>query len=147
MVVTDQDYLAVEVKTSYAIGQRGGAMSVSEARTFVEHSVREASNGFKRQLEKGRPGVLVIGGSHIDSGTFSALGDAAAHVLAHGRPRRQLLAIVISQTRFAAPAVKRRRVLVGLEHGTRITTNPRYGGDLRFVGDWAGQWRFEKATV
>jgi len=48
--VTEDDYLAVEVKTSQSIDQRSGAMSVLEARAFVEQSIKDASNGFKRQL-------------------------------------------------------------------------------------------------
>jgi hypothetical protein len=147
MVVSEEDYLAVEVKTSQSLGPRPQAMSASEASAFVENAIRDASNGFKRQLVKGHPGLLVIGGFQIDSATFKALGEAAAQVLARGRPRRHLLAVVISHTRFAAPTVKDRRVLVGLEHETQIRSNRRYAGDLRFVGDWFGVWRFEKTTA
>ena len=146
MVVTDQHNLAVEVKTSLSLGQRTSAMSRAGAMALVENSIKGASTGFKGQLASGSPGVLVIGGFHIDADTFKALGDAAGQVLEHGRRRSHLLAIVISHTRFIPPVVENGRVSVGLAHETRIRSNPRYSGKLRFVGEWAGEWHLESGT-
>ena len=85
----------------------------------------------------------MIGGFHIDPDTYRALADAAVQILARGRRRTHLLAIVISHTRFTAPSIENGRVIVGLAHETRIRSNPHYESDLRFVGDWAGQWHLE----
>jgi hypothetical protein len=140
MMVTEREYLSVEVKTSPDLGQRSRAMSTSEAATFIEGCI-DAS---KSQLASNRPALLVLGGFHIDQETFNRLAQAAERLMARGRDRPELFAIVLSHTRFAPPTVVNRRVLVGLAHETRIKSNPRYQGTLRFVGDWAGTWRFEK---
>lgn len=144
MVVTDEHDLAVEMKTSLSLGQRAKPMRLDEAIEFITDALKNASSGFRGQLEEGHPGVLVVGGFHIDPETFKALGDAAGEVLARGRRRTHLLAIVINHTRFIAPTMERDRVIVGLAHETRIRSNPRYAGDLRFVGEWFGEWRLEK---
>jgi len=143
MVVTDQHNLAVEVKSSLSLGQRASPMHLTEAVELVEKSIKGASTGFRGQLATGTPGVLVIGGFNIDAGTFAALGDAAGQVLSRGRWRSHLLAIVISHTRLVPPRVENGRVSVGLAHETRIRSNPRYIGHLRFIGDWGGDWRLE----
>ena len=143
MVVSDEHGLAVEVKTSLSLGQRSWSMSASEAVDFINGAIKDASGGFRRQLEKGQPGVLVVGGFHIDRGTLDAPGDAAGQVLALWSQRTHLLAIVVSHTRFAAPTVVNRRVLVGLAHETRIKSNPRYAGNLRLTGEWAGEWHLQ----
>ena len=53
MVVSDEHGLAVEVKTSLSLGQRSRSMSPSEAVDFINGVIKDASSGFKRQLEKG----------------------------------------------------------------------------------------------
>jgi hypothetical protein len=140
MVVGDEHGLAVEVKTSHSLSQRSEPMTAAAAVPFVEKSLKDLGSGFKRQLARGQPGVLVIGGFHIDPDTFRALGDAAAVVLGRGRQRTHLLAIVISHTRYITPSGR----MLAMAHETRIVSNPQYLGDLRFVGEWAGDWHLEK---
>jgi hypothetical protein len=142
MAVTENEDLAVEVKTSAELAQRGRAMSESEAAKFVE----DCLDASKRQLVRGQPALLVLGGFHIDQDTFNRIADAAERLMSRGRRRPELLAIVLSHTRFASPTVVHRRVLVGLAHEMRIKSNPRYQGRLRFVGEWSGVWRFEKTS-
>jgi hypothetical protein len=105
MVVTHEHDLAVEVKTSLGLSNRAHAVPGSEALRAVERAIKHASTGFKGQLAAGKPGILVIGGFHIESETYAALGDAAGNVMASGRPRRNLLAIVISHLRFEQVSV------------------------------------------
>jgi hypothetical protein len=116
-------------------------MAESEAIKFIEDSLTSS----KRQLVAGEPSLLVVGGFHIDRETFNRLSAAAERLMSHGNARPDLLAIVISHTRFVHPTVVHRRVIVGLAHETRIKSNGRYRGTLRFVGDWAGQWKFTKS--
>lgn len=138
MVLTHSRHLNVEVKSSPDLGQRAHAMSRSEGGAFIEQCL-DAS---KRQLVRGQPAVLAIGGFHIDPETFGRLAAAAERSMLEGHPRYDLLAMVLSHTRFTAPSVVNRRVIVGLVHETTIKSNPRYRGTIRFVGEWGGEWRF-----
>lgn len=144
MVVTEHDWLEVEVKTSLALSNRRTAMEFSEALKFVTTQVRKPTKGGRRQLGEDRPGMLVIGGVEIDNATFQALGDAAGHVLERGRRRPNLVAVVISKTFAVEPTVEYGRVIVQFGHMSRIRSNPQYAGNLRFVGRWDGEWRLEK---
>jgi hypothetical protein len=144
MVVTEHDWLEVEVKSSRALSNRSTAMPSSEALKFVTSQLRRPTKGGRRQLAEDRPGMLVIGGVEIDNATFKALGDAAGHLLERGRRRPNLLAIVISKTFAVEPTVENGRVIVQFGHISRIRSNPQYTGNLRFVGRWDGEWRLEK---
>ena len=146
MVVTDEHSLAVEVKTSPDFGSRGRGMTQSEAFVAIERALRKASKGFDGQLKDGHPCVLVIGGFNIDSETFNALGNAAGAVLAKRPERRNLLAIVVSDISIVAKQ-EAGRPTVELAHKTRIRSNDRYSGPLRFVGEWAGEWHLVKAPT
>lgn len=116
MVVTEHDWLAVEVKTSLALSNRRTAIEFSEALKFVATQLRRPTKGGRRQLGEDRPSMLVIGGVGIDNATFKALGDAAGHLLERGRRRPNLLAIVISKTFAVEPTVENGRVIVQFGH-------------------------------
>ncbi len=145
MVVSDEHELAVEVKTSLELAGRSKAMPESEALKFIEGAIHGASTGFKGQLKACRPGVLVVGGFQIDTDTFTALGNAAGHVLRSRRQRTHLLAIIVARFVLPSPWIEDGRAAILMGHQTRIRTNPWYAGTLRFVGDWAGEWHLEAA--
>jgi hypothetical protein len=71
--------------------------------------------------------------------------DAAGYVLARGRRRTHLLGIIISRFLLPTTWMEDGRVAIVMAHETRIRSNPRHAGKLRFVGEWTGDWRLEQA--
>ncbi len=143
MVVTTDDSMDVEVKTSLDLTNRQAAMSQAEAVRFVRRQLRRPTKHGKRQLSNERPGLLVIGAFEIDADTFEALTKGAEFVLSRQNGRPSLAAIVISRTATES-VVEGGRPIVNFGHASRIRSNPNYSGNIRFTGSWDGKWRLRK---
>jgi hypothetical protein len=144
MVVAAGTSLAVEVKTPTNVGSRSHAMTPSEAAKAVRKALKEA----RRQLAGG-PGMLVVGGFNIDTGTFTTLGDAAGDIVERDGSESNLMAIVIANFAVAVgePELGLGAFEIGFGQKTRMRTNRLYAGPIEFVGEWNGEWELVRRNA
>jgi hypothetical protein len=137
LVTGPRQQAAIEIKAPRVLRNRSTPLSHSESLEIVTKALKKAGTGGKGQLSRERPGLLVIGGFHLNDSDLDQLENACkSYLLDAARRKRhtQLLGIsivsvgVAAEAKFNAVGVVERRVSGALQ--VRIAKNAGYVGAI-----------------
>jgi hypothetical protein len=136
IAVRSNETVGLEVKCPSALQGPRGPIGDDEADRIIDKAMRDAGTGPRGQLSPDRPGLLIVGGLHLQEGDLDTLEEASKRLLLKTGSRRKHIAgiSILSIGTYVSlqggssihnqsqPTIERTL-------SVRITLNPQYSGN------------------